>query len=746
MKTKITFVLILIFAFIGMAAQKELGLDSLVIGGRSSTANKQIKFKGYNNSIRLNTTSNKLEFSNDGSTFSELGSGASGASGGIDSQSPLDFTDSNNLIANPGFESGTPISNWTSTGTLAPVTVSPGFGLRSGGFVSTIVGQTLHSDFVNVPNGLKGRACSLNFFYRYQLNIDNVYDVFVQKNDSTILKNERIRLSKDWRVFTLNFTCPESGQVRVGFVSLKAGTNGIEIDNVSMSNRFFRGSRTAGFVGGVDIDPQGDTCTPDVTSSTPAPFVEDDECESWNSLGGSTQILAEGGVPKFKIAGLSAGNYIAFVNVLVVEPTQSSGSNHCSVNLKISGNLNTRNSSLTSPTEYSFLPIDSNEKTYPVSFFTSGGDVEFELLGYGGGTCRIYLGDDFNTKHSIKVFKLSSLKDNEENVFTVGTRWNYRFEYLSDSAAGKLWGNVASSPQYINGNFKIERKLSPYSALAFPSCYVYDYFDYIFCASTDHLTVAQEQLGFLHYVPSPGVYRYCFDFNVDRYNQTNYHGETYFSIHEISLRGDKILQSGSVQVSNGVYNLDSLGIHRQVEICDELVHQSSGPKQVAVKYTQRASPPRNTRYDMIKGQFKIRARKLLDQTPSPAFVDFKKALKGFVSTGEVEKNLKFCGFEIDASSSQGSEAKDYGDCVKSVERSALGVYFVTFEDGYANFGKQPICKCEPKTSTLSMCIQEAFLGNVHNRYKYKMFTINASGGALTAADEDFSVVCLSEET
>ena len=92
-------------ALAAVTSEQNIKVDNVVIGRPSPATDPQISFKGTTPKIKANRTTTKLQFTNDGTTYKNLGSG-SGGSGGT------------NLLAddNFDFEVGTPFTGWTASG------------------------------------------------------------------------------------------------------------------------------------------------------------------------------------------------------------------------------------------------------------------------------------------------------------------------------------------------------------------------------------------------------------------------------------------------------------------------------------------------------------------------------------------------------------------------------------------------------------------------------------------------------
>lgn len=106
--------------------------------------------------IKWNNSTSKLQFSNDGSAFSDFGSGSGGGTDGINSLAE----------SNPDAENGT--LNWTNSGGTFTATSDAAKvidGASSFSFDASATSQYVESELVTIPKGLHGRACEARILY-----------------------------------------------------------------------------------------------------------------------------------------------------------------------------------------------------------------------------------------------------------------------------------------------------------------------------------------------------------------------------------------------------------------------------------------------------------------------------------------------------------------------------------------------------------------------------------------------------
>lgn len=200
--------------------------------------------------FRWNSATGKIEFSNDGLTFKDVGSGGGAGGGGV------------LLNGNPGFEEGS--TNWTASGgTFAIETTlsNVGFGLQSGSWDPSAASQTLSGELVAIPAGLYGKLCSLSWYYKggdanYKAQVFDGTSVIAESSAFTAETN----FSSKRVIF---FTCPSSGSIRPRFIT-SADAALIYLDDVKIGQEtLFNGQPINVLYKG----KHDDTCTWSVAST-----------------------------------------------------------------------------------------------------------------------------------------------------------------------------------------------------------------------------------------------------------------------------------------------------------------------------------------------------------------------------------------------------------------------------------------------------------------------------------------------
>lgn len=205
-----------------------LNIFSLSIGDENNTQDKELVFNrgagASNPRIKWDETSDRLQFSNDGATFSNIGSG-SGGGGGI------------NLLAelNGDFEAGDPPNDWTVTGgTFDAETTNPAFGAQSGSWNPTLTGQQLRSSAPAIPQGLYGQSCSIKFTSQWSGGVPGEIIWRIEDSSDNVIAGPFDAVASTGYIPNQAFfTCPSSGDIRIEFEAT-ADAALILLDNVQL--------------------------------------------------------------------------------------------------------------------------------------------------------------------------------------------------------------------------------------------------------------------------------------------------------------------------------------------------------------------------------------------------------------------------------------------------------------------------------------------------------------------------------
>jgi len=210
---------------LALGASKERHPKQIVIIGSGDASDKELQFDSGQTDpprFRWNNSTGLIEFSNDGTNFSDVGSGAGGG-GGLN-----DLSDSN--PACEAATAGVP-NDWViSGGTLADTNVGGELinGLQSCTWDSNGTSQTLDSATVNVSPRNLGKNCLERVYYRYEAGAAANGDLTVTVFDGTnpiftaVPVLTTTDLAPETGLIQLAFTCPQSGNYRIRFTSTVA--------------------------------------------------------------------------------------------------------------------------------------------------------------------------------------------------------------------------------------------------------------------------------------------------------------------------------------------------------------------------------------------------------------------------------------------------------------------------------------------------------------------------------------------
>lgn len=218
-------VFISLFAFTAYGAnQSDLKVNTLVLGAPTS-ATKQIRFNtglGVSSpTIRANTSTNKIQFSNDGSIYKDLGSGSGSGGGG-----------SNLLTLNSDFESGVTLDWISSSATVSNENylVSLEGNLKFARIVST--SGFFETSSLNIPTFLQGQDCELNFNYNQSTSGNFRVDVFTS---GTVVASQTISSSTTWAAGPKIFYPCGTNTTKVRFQAINGGGT-LDIDDIYLGS------------------------------------------------------------------------------------------------------------------------------------------------------------------------------------------------------------------------------------------------------------------------------------------------------------------------------------------------------------------------------------------------------------------------------------------------------------------------------------------------------------------------------
>jgi hypothetical protein len=289
-----------------IAADTNITTDNVKIGTKTNT-DKTLIFDtadgAANTRIRANATTNKLQFSNDGTLFRNFGAG-SGSGEGL------------NLLSdyNADFEFGA-TTNWTNSGlSVSTLTGSSAlFDSTSIRLNASATDQTYTSDAQTVPAGLYGAPCLGKIKYNNTETDPWTYILLALDGSNNVLGQQTLPSTAG---ITINgyvpFNCPTSGSVKLQIKSTGDASN-IDIDQAYLGgdNRLADVSQAS--LAGESYFAGTTSCTWTRTSATIGAFATTSACPGptieASTVG--TWATTDSDLPKQTISNLPAGIYEA---------------------------------------------------------------------------------------------------------------------------------------------------------------------------------------------------------------------------------------------------------------------------------------------------------------------------------------------------------------------------------------------------------------------------------------------------
>lgn len=296
------------------AANKKLSVDKVtkklsatsdeVIVGDGTQSDKALTFNrgGSNAQVKWNELTDKLQFSNDGTTFKDLGTGGGGGgSTGV------------NVLTNDSFEDavGGVLTDWSNTGgtlTQQTYTNSVEGDAKYFQFVATGAGQYFEM-VKTVPTNFNGQGCQVDF---KKLNIAtaDLFKVEALDASNNVLATGNVKVSS-WQKFpTLSFACPAAGATfKIRVTSLAAGT--LQGDKAYLGSNQGIINLSQARKAGESYFPGTASCTWTRASSTIGAFGATAACPGPTIIDSSigTWLTTDSDLPRQTVNNLPPGTY-----------------------------------------------------------------------------------------------------------------------------------------------------------------------------------------------------------------------------------------------------------------------------------------------------------------------------------------------------------------------------------------------------------------------------------------------------
>jgi hypothetical protein len=368
--------------------------NTMNLGHGAATDKTIVADKGLgstNPKVKFNVTTGKWQFSNDGTNFKDLGSGAGGGSG-------INFLQD----SNPDFEQGT--TGWTASAgsfTIATSGSSWFHDLKTAVWDPSAAAQTFCSTAITVASsnapGLAGANGSASLWLKttatdYTLG---VYD------GSTLVASRTVPALTFFQQIAVSFPIPSSGGVLKTCLTSGSDAAAIAVDDASMGSTNVFSLSMAQFVGSA-VYPNTASClwvnsaagsfaTFSTVSACPAPTVT------------GLAVSVDDNLPQIKFTSLPAGEYL----VMASGQMECSAGTNCGVTISDGttndGNYWAQQSNAGTPERPGFTV--SGRFTY-----SNSGARTFMLYGArSSGTQNLYNNQGGQNETQFKVYRFPSL-------------------------------------------------------------------------------------------------------------------------------------------------------------------------------------------------------------------------------------------------------------------------------------------------------------------------------------------------
>lgn len=517
--------------------------------------------------IKWDDTSGKLQFSNDGTVFKSIGSGAGGG-GGI-----------NMLVDNNfDFEGGT--TDWTNSGSgTFSVTTTAGevaFDTRSGKWDAAAASDTLSSASKAISDyyGLRGNNCEVNMWYK---GGDDNITLQAYDGSNTLCEVELVAQADYFRQSRCTFPCPATGNIQ-GRLIASADAAIIYTDNWHLGENVTTEVSQAEMI--AQIEYQGTSgCQPGLSGSSYATFPADSDCVAPTATYQAISVdLTDRNLLSLKFTGsLPPGVYEVEASV----PFNTSVVNAQS-GYRITDGTNNGPGHGHSMSSASDVPRASVKGVF--TYTTAQSAPEFSLQGKIDTGSVYILGDGSdrgNVVWTIKRFPLQS--QTAVSPDTVG--WYVDVNIGGDNPNLGVSDVTAYTPVFNNG---LDMVINSGSASAEIPCASGTASSGLTCSGVN------EHVGAVFDIPRAGTYEACVSFthNVKVEDTTGASCETIFQIVETSNTSTTIISESNSRVQSGGNQIEASGRFQQNyphTLCGVFNWSSAGQKTIRLMYEQQTN-------------------------------------------------------------------------------------------------------------------------------------------------------------
>ena len=684
--------------------------------------------------IRWNGTDSRIQFTNDGTNYKNIGSGSGGGTGVNALQD-----------SNPDFEAG--LNGWTASGgTLTIESSNPLFGSQSASWDSNALGQTLDSTLVPITDGFIGRKCQAVIQYKYASGSAGDYKLVARVfDDSGATENDRgvINLAvtgTSSRPAAITYDCPDdvADDIRVRVESGVADAGIIIIDDVfdgTGRNTFEFGS--ASLYGKIVWNPNTN-CAWERNDLAFGPANPDADCLT-PVITGSPNITSPSSpnaIPEFTVTNLPKGKYVVTANGFY-NASASAATTLCRYYLT-DGTSN-------SPTmELRDLSAGTTEVGYTVrgvfEYSTDQSSVDFRMFfqrPQGDGSCSL-VANDTAANRSFEI-SIERYPEDTSEAMTLETSGGYietTYQTTDNSVVdiGTVNNLTPSGAPNANGsitNFGSIDARVPCDGGNSPTG--------LTCSA------GSEVIGISYDAHVSGPWEVCMEFNsfinivVASSSMANLWNISRWSEDLLTLieEGNSRQMSFYATQSSGGNTIDSM--NTPIRICSTFNIQA-GVNTFLLSFTKQSNGTVSNNWILAESNFaglgaprniKMTARPINQQFPTPVFTDLTNSLDEKIFSPAPTGIAKQCSWFGNTGNT--TIAAEVGDCIDNVVNGTTGLTTTNFNAGY--WTTVPVCVCDIRAETFAdaNCIAFSDAGGSTARIRTNV------GGA--GSNEAYQIIC-----
>lgn len=703
MKKYLSLFTVLLISAVALGAK--IGDDELVVGKPGSVADKTIKMGTQK--IRSNQSSQKLEFTNDGTNYKAFGSG-SGGGGGVDYLQDL----------NGDFEGGT--TGWTASGgTFTAISSGQIAGSISGQWDPSATAQTFQSSLITKLAGANGRSCSASFEYNWNGTLGHYLAEVIDQTNAVIATSILNPTTSTGTLLSQLplFDCDAATQFRIRLTTT-ADATAIKIDSA-----FIGYGRNSQQISQAEIFGQISAFPTVASSSTSATFVNVVLTSPSYTTNGKASAPA-GNLAAVTFASMPPGKY-EIISTYHLGVTGQTTDTQCfgrifdgttagdvgqteTFSIRINGDVSSNGQNeVTSTAVFSFSTTQTN-KTFALQVRRS----------VGNGSCSFG-----NAQIVVKYYPLNA--NQAVNFETSGWRVDALITGTADIALRTVVG-TALDQQAQNANLNLVS--NPGSLPAQIPCQTGLASSGLTCTGGD------EQVGVVFDLPAAGTAQVCAGFTHYTNIPTNTNVTARWNLVETDNTTQTILQTTS-KVESSLQFAAMRGA-LPVRVCGLFNFATAGKKTIRLRRDDIITVQNATENFLMVNQvdrgFSIQIIPVNQGFPTPVFTDLQNSLRNRVASSDTSQVVLYSTTVTNNGSVCAGANTIGGAWVSSYSRGGTGLCTVNFASGFFNGVDVPVCTAINNSSFYELKL------NAQTPTQIIVSTATSTG---TAADSNFNIVC-----